>query len=159
MITRRGYTLIELVVYLGLLAFLMIFVVSGIIATYRAFMSARIEQSIVVNGDEALATITRDLRKSSSINTASSVLGTSPGVLATNNKTYSLSGGRLQAQQGSTIQPLTGKNVTITNLTFYRAATTLGTELVTIRMTIRAGTGVLQRSKQYYASILLRGGY
>ncbi len=156
---RHGYTLVELVVYITLLALLVIFVVNGVIALYRTFSMMRIEQSIVINGDGALATIVRELRSATSITVASSVLGAHPGTLVTNNKTYTVSSGRLQAQQGSVIQPLTGGNVTVTNLQFYRSTATLGTELVTIRLTIQAGSGVLQRSKKYYASVLLRGGY
>lgn len=151
--------MIELVIYIALLAFLLLFVVSGTIATYRAFTLARIDQRLVINGDNAFATLIRDVRGATSLDSASSVFGSNPGTLVVGTKRYTLSGGRLQLIQGNTIQNITASNASVTDLQFYRSTTTTGTELVTVRMTLQAGSGALQRSRQYYGSVLLRGEY
>jgi type II secretory pathway pseudopilin PulG len=156
---RHGYSLIETVVYIGLIAVMLVVSVSSIISVYRTFGILRIERQISLNGDAAMETMIRDIRLATSTVAVASVFGQSPGVLRIGTTTYSLIGTELRQQKGDELaQSITGNNVRITNLIFYHDTTPFS-EIVTIRMTVAAGTGVYSKSKQYFGSAVLRGSY
>ncbi len=159
----RGYTLIEMVIYVALVGAMAIFVISSVIYVYRAFVSARLERTISQNADVALESMVREIRAASSTDPAVSVFKTHPGVLQIGQKKFFLAGSILQLQNGSASpQPLTTADVQVTNLIFYDASTTSTTtpsEIVTIRMSLQAGTGILARTRNYFASAVLRGEY
>src|SRR5579872_5168573 len=95
MIDRRknrteGYTLVEMVIYLSILSvisFMMIRMTLTFVQGYRALTVVR---ALDNSGLDALERMTRDIRGATSIDTANSTFGTSPGVLtliATNGST------------------------------------------------------------------------
>ena len=156
---KRGYTLLETVVYIGILAVIVVLALGAILSIYQAYGKARIERQIATNGDVAMERIIREVRAATSTK-ASSVFGSHPGVLAlSTDETFSLSGGLLRVQEGALpAQNLTSSDVTISNLIFY-ASTSPNSTIIRAEMTLDAGAGVFARSKKFYGSAVLRRAY
>ena len=161
---HRGYTLIEMVIYIALIAGMVALSISAITSVYRIFGMLRIEQKISLSGDTAMETIIRDLRAASAVDRTASTLGSHPGVLKIGTKTFSISDIQLQVvEEGvSDARLLTADDIRVTNLVFYHATSTSSTvpsEMVTIQMTLEAGKGFFEQSKEYFGSAVLRGAY
>ncbi|MEK9175184.1 MAG: hypothetical protein AAB795_01175 [Patescibacteria group bacterium] len=159
---KNGYSLIETVVYVALIAVMLIISTSSIISVYRTFGVLRTERKISINGETAIETMIRDIRAATSTSVTSSVFGTNPGVLRMNSIKFSLNGTtQLYKQDGSNSpQPITGSDVRVTNLVFYRAQSPVVlSELITVNMTIEAGGGSFTKSVPFSGSAVLRGSY
>lgn len=159
----RGYTLLEIVIYVSILAVIAVLVVGSVLSIYQAFAKIRVERKLVLNGDVALETMVRSVRSATSSNAAISVFGSSPGVLQVNagnsKEKFSLSGTILQTQKGTgPAENLTSSDVEVTSLIFY-ATSTDDSKMITIRMSLRAGGGVFQKTKNFYGSAVMRGAY
>lgn len=159
----RGYTLLEIVIYAAILAVIAILVVGSVLSIYQAFAKTRVERKLVLNGDIALETMIRGIRSATSSDTAVSVFGSSPGILQINadNSTekFSLSGTTLQIKRGaSAAENLTSSDVSVTSLIFY-ATSTANSKMITVRISLQAGSGVFQKTKNFYGSAVMRGSY
>lgn len=156
---QKGDSLIETVVYVALIAIMLTVGVSSIISVYRTLSVLKIERNISLNGDAAMELMTRDIRFATSTANGISIFAQNPGVLRIGTTTYSLIGTELFRQRGTNpAEEITGSGVQITNLMFYHATTSLS-EIVSIRMTVAAGSGIYTKSKQYFGSAVLRGAY
>lgn len=140
----RGYTLLETVVYVGILAVIAVLVLGSILSIYQGLGKVRVERNLALNGDIAMETMLRSIRSATSTNTAISVFGVHPGVLKIGATKFSLSDLALGAD--------------ITNLVFYRTVST-NSEIIKIEMTLRNGSGIFQKSRNFYGSAVLRGIY
>jgi Tfp pilus assembly protein PilW len=79
-----GFSLIELVIYLGI-ASLIILVLSGtIIEISRIYARTKINQTLSQNGNNALQKLTREILSASSVNTTDSNFIDAPNILALN---------------------------------------------------------------------------
>lgn len=159
----RGYALLEIVIYVAILAVIAVLVVGSVLSVYQAFVKMRVERKLALNGDVAMETLIRDIRAASGYDTGVSVFGASPGVLKINaqNSTekFFLSGTVLQTQKGAApAENLTSSDVKVASLIFY-ATSTVNSKMVTIRMSLQAGGGVFQKTKNFYGSAVMRGVY
>lgn len=155
-----GYSLLEVLVYLSILAVMTIFVVDSTLSIYRAFLNIRVERQLSINGDVVIETVVRSIRAATSTDVASSVFGTNPGVLRLGAKTFSLSGETLQMLEGGGPAKKLTSGVRVRSLVFYRSlATTTNSELIKIELGLEGGTGVFMKSKNFFASSVLRGTY
>lgn len=152
----------ELVIYTALVALLLAASSSSAISLYRLFGVTRIERQIALEGDAAMETIIRDIRNATSINVAASVFALHPGELIAGDTRFFLSSATLQRTVGAgTAQNLTAKT-RATNLLFYYATSSSPTnsaEIITVRMTLEAGEGFMERSKNFFGSAVVRGTY
>ena len=140
----RGYTLLETVVYVGILAVIAVLVLGSVLSIYQGFGKVRVERNLALNGDIAMETMLRSIRSATSTDTSVSVFGVHRGVLKI--------GGTKFSPQDLIL------GVDITNLIFYRAVST-NSEIIKIEMTLRAGNGIFQKSRNFYGSAVLRGIY
>lgn len=155
---KRGYTLLETVVYVSILAVIVVLVLSAILNVYRAYTKTLIERNIATNGDIAMERLIRELRAATSA-TGASVFGSHPGILKlSTNKTFSLSGSVLQISDGIASENLTSGDVSITNLVFYQS-TSPNSTLVKIELTVAAGSGIYLKNRKFYGSAVMRGAY
>ncbi len=167
---NHGFTLIETIVYVTILALISVVAVRLVLAVSINTAEIRSERKIISNGELALETLIREIRQASAIAISPSVLGTSPGTLVLTTiaspgssvavtRTFSLSGSRLSRQDDSNPSEfITSSDVSITQLTFWHAATTTSS-LITIQLTLEAGQGRFKESKSFYGSAVLRSGY
>ncbi|MCR4311065.1 MAG: hypothetical protein NUV54_00630 [Candidatus Taylorbacteria bacterium] len=165
---QKGFSLVETVIYLGLLVLIMISIVSMIIGMSRAYsflkQSVRIQSSAVTSLDKMI----REMRNAKSVDLANSTLDTSPGVLTLNTTTdagadqtiqFYAQNGVLRIKKDEVDQgPLSLTGVTFSSLLF-RHITTGISEAVKIELVLSAGQGSSERSAPFYGTAILRDSY
>jgi type II secretory pathway pseudopilin PulG len=162
---QKGFSLVEMVIYICILTAMLIIVLEVLVSitkSQRVMKSVRnIEDATLVS----LERIERETRAATSINTASSTLGVTPGALVldttdTNGNAetlrFYLSNGQLVLNEnGLDVGPLTGNDVRVTSLMFVRFASS-SVEGIRTQMTIESGTSTAYRSETFYSSATLR---
>lgn len=166
--SRRGFSLIDTVVAVGLLAILSAIITSVILAESQSWTRARAERNAVDAGEAILARLTAEIRLAKSVNTAQSTLGLHPGRLVLNtfaSPTSSdaavldilLSNANLTLSRGGIPTTISGA-ARVTHLVFYHL-TTATAEAVRMELTVEAGTGNFLTEKRFATAAVLRGGY
>ncbi len=164
----KGNTILETVIYVGLLGFILAFVFSSALGMYRASINARVSRDVNNSAVASMDRITRSVRDSYTISTASSTLTTSPGVLSLTSayatggsgeiKFYT-SGTALMMKNGTdTAISLLAPNVKVNSLIFYKVVTTHG-EAVRYTITLTASVGDKMINRTYYGTAVLRESY
>ena len=59
----RGYTLLETVIYVGILAVIAVLALGSILSVYKAFGKTKIERKLALNGDIAVERMVRSVRE------------------------------------------------------------------------------------------------
>ncbi len=128
--TRRGFSLIEVVVYVAIFAVLSALTVNILLSFSQELAAIRVTRALNANAVVAMERIIREIRQAKDIVESESTLGSSPGALtldtyvqpggeAAIKRKFSAAGGSLALQEGSSpSMPLTA-GVTVTNLTFW----------------------------------------
>lgn len=167
---RSGYTLIELVIYVGIVAVVALVVTNSILILNRTLASFRLERRVISSGETAMRRMIRELRLANDIH-ASSTLGVSPGVLSMASQESEedasaksvmiyVSGGVLTLRRAtSSAVALTASGVTVTNLTFRQITNGTVSKAVKIELTLQALYGSASTTRNYYTTTLLRGAY
>ena len=158
---KRGYTILELLIYTALLALLLAVSSASAISLYRFFGVTRIERQIALEGDTAMEIIIRDIRNATSTN-VSSVFGSHPGTLVVGDVRLFLSGATLQRSVGAgAADDLTAQTRATNFLVYYATSTSFSNnaEIITVRVTLEAGRGFAERSRNFFGSAVVRGSY
>lgn len=142
---------------MSILAVIAVMALGSILSVYKAFGKTKVERMLALNGDVAMERMLRDIRSATSTDVAASVFKTSPGILKIGGTKFSLAGTVLQVTQNGQAADLTS-DINVTNLMFYRSVSA-NSEIIKIEMTLQAGTGIFQKSKNFYGSAVLRGIY
>jgi hypothetical protein len=163
-IKNRGYSLPEMLIYVGIICIISLVVVRMLVAfggSYRVVVASRRVDYAAMNSLERMS---RDIRASTSVNSATSVFGTSPGVLtllstinglSTTTKYYIQDGILKLDVNGVYVGPLTSSNVLVTNLTFQLLDN--GTSrAIKMNMTLQGVVGASTKSKTYHSTIVLK---
>ena len=163
--TRRGATLVEVLIYILILSVLSVVVINLFVVMMRSFFDFRQTRQITHSASVALERMVRETRRATAIDLAQSNLGIHPGRLILQMSdgsvlTFTLTDGTLtiQAGTGPTIS-LTAPGVAVSDLVF-RAFSTPVSKAVKIDLTLtatRPGGGV--RSANFYGTAVLRGSY
>ncbi|MDP3934714.1 MAG: type II secretion system protein [Candidatus Giovannonibacteria bacterium] len=153
----RGYTLLETVIYVSILAVIAVLALGSILSVYKAFGKTKVERRLALNGDVAMERMLRDIRSATSTDIAVSAFKTNPGILKIGWTKFSLLGSVLRVTESGQAADLTS-DINVTNLMFYRTVSA-NSEIIKIEMTLQAGTGIFQKSKNFYGSAVLRGIY
>lgn len=155
-----GYTLVEILFYIGLLALIMIVAVNTIIVTSHSFASVRSLRAVNTSGEAAMERLAREIKLADSIDTAS-VFDVNPGILKLNGVdaisgsaqtiTFTVSGNKVQVQEGAgAAEDITGANVSVSNLVFRKL---VGTTSPAVRVEMTVG------GYNFYATAVLRRAY
>jgi len=166
LIVNRGFSLLEMVIYVAIMALIMVVVVNTIIV--MIFSQKRIENLRTIEHSAAVAMerLTRELREASSIDLGQSILGSHPGkmvinVIDENNNPqtieFYLEGQTFVIEESNigTSSPLIDPGARVTNLIFY-SPTASSSRAVRIEMSIEAGQGQFLKSETFYNAVLLR---
>lgn len=162
---QSGYSLVEMIIYISILFMILIVVVNTVISYTRSYRTLGALRTVENSAMNAMERMTRDIRGATSIDTANSTLGSSPGVLtivstsgtvSTTTKFY-VQGGVLKVDvNGTYFGPLTLSNASTTSLTFTRLTSTVSSA-VKIDMTIDGTSGPVTKTKTYHSTIILKG--
>ena len=159
----KGMTLIEMMVYVGIISLLLVIVVETLTTVTRTYRATSATRSINVSGMTALERIMRDIRNADSVDQAQSLLDSNPGKLVllsggTTTEFYTEGGLIKVRENGVSRGTLIGGTVTTTSLVF-RLVTTPKSSAAKVEMTIEAGSGPNLRSSNFYGTAVLRNSY
>lgn len=162
---NSGFSLIEMVVYISILALMLMVVlqvVFSITRSQRVIISVR---NIENSATASLERVEREARGADSIVTASSTLGTSPGVLVfssrdengnTRTVEFYVTGESLRLKEnGVDTGALTSSSTRVTSLIFTRFASST-VEGIRTDITLESGTSTYYKTERFYSSARLR---
>lgn len=164
----RGFTLVEMIVYIALLSVLSVVVINAVVTTTKTFADFRMTRSINESATTVVERMTRDIRMAYDIDQSESILSAHPGRLvlkttdasgdATTTEFY-IDNGRVRVTEGATdIGYLSGNNVTV-DLLVFDFVSNAHTSAVTIRLQLSATQGSLSKTETFYTTTILRGSY
>ncbi len=84
MISRRGFSAIEMVIYVAILGMVSIFVVNTILIIIKSFNGFRASSDLNTNGEIAMERMVREIRLADDVDSAISVFDINPGHLILN---------------------------------------------------------------------------
>ena len=165
--TNSGYTLVEAIVYVAILAILSVVFINLLLTMTRSYAEFRITRNLNTSAQAAMERLVRSIRNATSVD-ISSTLGTNPGRLVLNTLDGSgdpltidfyLSDDTLMVKEGSgAAASTTAKYVTVDNLIF-RKLTTPVSSVVKIEMTLGVNHGAINKTAKFYSTAVLRGSY
>ncbi len=154
---RRGFSTIELLVYLAIVATALTLIVGTALGLSRAYGGAanlaRIERDAVA----ILERITRETRAGASVDGAGSelVLNMDDG----GTREFFVSDGALHMKENGVDQgALTGSTIAVSSFVV-RPITTGRSEAVKIELALQSGSGTASTTKRFYATTILRNSY
>src|SRR5258708_881349 len=147
-----GFSLVEMALYVGLLALILTALLSSVQLMTRSWRDAHNHSLIAESGQLAMERMEREIRNATSTDAVSS-FGTSPSLLKLNTTdasstatttTYRVSGGMLMVGIGTgTLMPMLKPGVEVQNLTFYKITTP---QSIAVRMVLRLGAATTSSS-------------
>lgn len=158
----KGYSIVELLVYITLFIVISVAVVQSLIFMMKTYANARSFRTLQQNGELVMERLTREIRQSGSVSAASSVFGSSPGTLTISGTdslgvaytdVFSVSNGAVQLSVNGIVSTLSSSEVTVSNLTFWNITT--GTEAVKVQLALTTTNAPIV-TKYFYTTVILR---
>ena len=166
--SSRAFTLIELLIYTGILILLVAVVGSTLLSIARTYRSIAAEQAVESAALSGMGRMVQESRNATSIDVANSVFNSAAGQLSLNTTDqngaarvvqFFLSGQVLHVREGGIDKgPLSPASARITSLLF-RTITTSRSAAIKIEMTVESGTSTAYRVRSFYDTALLRPTY
>lgn len=166
---KRGFTLIEVLIYLFLLVILLAAIVNSTLLLAKNYRNVKAVRTIENSAISSMDRMVREIRNANGINGAQTNYGVNAGslMLDTTNSSganitlrFYLAGGKVMLDRnGSVVGPLTSSDANVSSLIFRHIATSTS-EAVKIEMTIESGTSTpayIQR--KFYDTAVVRGTY
>lgn len=168
--TKRGFTLLEAVVYIAILSLIFVVAAHTTIVATSAFGKSRVKRALAVDGFVAMERILHEIRLAHGIDEEASVFGAHPGVLklktrvsaddaAETTRTFDVSSGALRFTEASgDPAPLSG-GILITELTFTRIGTPDNPRAVRVTLAAENSYKTLRDTRKFYGTAVMRGRY
>ena len=154
-LSQSGYSLLELLIYVGLFALLSIILIRSLVTVMRTYATAQAYRALQNNGELIMERITREVRSGRSISgisqcptTGSTITITDPTNTTT---TFSLSAGTIQIDGAA----LSTSEVSVASLALCSFSTSAGTGVKT-KLVLTTTHGFVT-SATFYATTILRG--
>jgi len=156
--SQKGYSLIELVVYIAIFAMLSVVLTRSLVTIIRTYASAQSYRTLQTNGELVMERLSRELRDATTISSAT--YDSSPGAIAlsgtdaggaVHTATFDVSGGAIRLDGNN----LTTTDVTVTSFILRRMTTAVGS-LIKIELTLTTNRGNVATTS-FYSSFTLRG--
>ena len=162
---RRGFSLVEMIIYISILVFLLGIIMSITVSIITSQRKVNASRSIENSAMLALERVSRELRAAVSIDIVSSVFDTDPGILVLdstdedgNPRTikFSLSSGAIYLEEdGVIIGPVTQADARVNDLIFRRFTSGV-LEGARVELTLESGTSTSYRVNNFYSSSIIR---
>ena len=157
----RGYTLVELLIFMGMLSILLVFLSQIFASIVDARLESESTSSVVQDGNFLLNRFMYDIARTSSVNLPNAVGVTDTTLNITIdgvNYVYALNAGNLELTVNSATSLLNSVNSSISNLTFQRIGNDDGKDTIQLGYTV---TSKIQRpvgpeSESYQTTVGLR---
>ena len=162
----RGFSIIEIVVYIAVLSVISVTAVETIIVMNTSLIQIRTTRTLSNAASGTIERMARTIRDSKFVNVSSSIFDTSPGVLSLTGSgsspatyRFSVSRGGLLLDTGGSQTVLTPPGVVVTNLVFRLIANSSVSQAIKIEFTIAASNGHATTTQNFYDTVLLRNSY
>lgn len=159
--SKKGYAIIELLFYIAFFTLLSLVAINAMVVMTRAFRETAIQSELLQSGN-IMERITREIRQAYGINAISAsdlTLNTKDAAGADKTVRFFLSGTNLQMlENGVLTGNLNASNISVTAATFTQINTLKG-KAVKIFLTVKSDNDKLNRTKDFYNTVVLRGGY
>lgn len=165
---KRGITLIEVVVYTALLAFLSVLVIRASLSMYDTYVYVTVLSDINNSATLASERLTREIRDAETVDIVSSTLDSSPGLLVVNSPSGEATISKsfyineqdqlVIEEEGGNPIALTEDQLEVTNLVF-RHIVTNHSEAIKVEMTLQNTVKGEVIERNYFNTILLRASY
>jgi type II secretory pathway pseudopilin PulG len=165
---KRGFSLIEMLVYVGILTLLSVVIASTILAMQKSWATIKVQKNVALSAEGSLERMIREIRNAKSVNTSSSVFNTNPGILVLNTEDLSgtaismkfyLSTSTLNLQEASnTPEQIILNTATSTSLIF-RHIITPKSEAVRVELQLKSTYRGQSDTRNFYNTAILRGSY
>lgn len=158
---KKGYSLLETVVYTALFAMISVAILSTIDLSSRIYRSTRVNTIMNESGDTALERVSRSIREANDISLNSS-FGSNPGILELigpggSITKFDVSGGVLRlTENGSVSGNLTGQSLVVQSLIFRKITTGHGYAIKTELELSHPQSGKVE---DFQTTIILRNAY
>ena len=175
-IRARGFTIIEMLIYVGIAGVVMTAITSLLMDNLKAYDKSVAQQNVFQNVNGALRAITDEIRYAKSVYTPTSVFDNDAGQLSVEtllnvptgeNAAYVdfyIDNGRIyEKRDGQSESPLTSERVFVEQLRFTKLSSTAGKDSVTVSIQARIHTQSINLKDQarvaVNSSATLRGAY
>lgn len=162
-VNKKGFTLVEILVYIAIFAILMVVISSFVLGLIKANTKYQTKREVVENAMNITKTLSYEIQQASSIYTPTSVLGSNPGQLSLETtlnmptdekRTYIdfyLDGGNLYLKrEGADSLKLNSANTKITNLVFEK----FKPEAIKIQLTVAYKSSATKPEYQFSYSLV-----
>lgn len=163
--TRAGFTALEMVIYAGVLALIVVGVVQAVLTMSGTFGRLKATRALTASAAIALDRFVFEVREAASVDTdpGDSTFNAHPGMLTVvrpdlSTAVFSLDGPALLIDSGSGSETLTSSSVSVNNLVF-RHLSSISSEAVRMELTLEAFDGETTTSETFYTTAVLRGSY
>ena len=165
---KKGFSLIEVLLYVGLFTMLSVMSMSALFQTIKAFNDLRISRDINDSSVRVMERLTRDIKSATAVDIANSTFSSSPGrlTLSTVNASgtlmtveYYVTGSSIHIKENGVDKgSLMSSKTTVNAVVFYYINTgaTLG---IKIDLHLSSSRGVVSAIDHFYDTIELRGTY
>ncbi len=162
-LTHRGFTLVEILVYIALFVLLASTAVASLLNFSDSLKAYRAEKILTEQVRGAYERMLADVRNATALDQAGSTFDVSPSTVSLQyeavERVYTLSGGAITvAENGGTAVPITGDGITVTSFTVYQYDM-VSTILLRVEIAATATVGDTTVTETYYSSSVLRGSY
>jgi prepilin-type N-terminal cleavage/methylation domain-containing protein len=166
--SSRGFTLIEMLVYIAIFTVLSILAIQAMSLMTRAFTDLRVSRDLNSSGSALFERMSRDIRGAYDIDEAQSTLASSPGRLTLNTKDalgvnttveFYVEGGVVKIKEGGVAQGVIMTTSTSIDNFVVRKISGTNTDAVKVEATITASRGGITKTRNFYTTATLRGTY
>ena len=168
---NKGFSLVEIIIYLAIMVVIALAVVQSIILVVKSNKQSFVSNNIKNSAVSALEEMTRDIRNATSIDLASSTLKAANGRLQLNSTdtfgnqkvtTFYLRSNVLMinasSSSGVLAGPITFSGTKVLSLKFI-PITTQSSSAVKIEMVIESNNQGVVEDQNFYSTTILRGSY
>ena len=161
-LSKRGFTLIEMAVYLGILIFVSTASVALLLSLNGLIGQYRIETALYRSGTNTLEQIIVELRRANQLDVVNTTVNDSTAgqvslVNGTTTTKFAKVGNELQMTiNGVNKGDMTDDTTTVTGFTVYRYDTAVGT-LIRVRLRLSATIGSVTKDTDLYGAAIIRG--
>lgn len=158
---KSGFTLVELIIYMGLISVLIVVFMDILSASFNAQLSSQSSSEVVQDGRYIYTKLTYDINRTNSVSIPEDLGDSSPTltvIINGNNVTYGLNEGNFEITTASGSYMLNGVGTSVSNLRFQRVGNPKGKHTIRVAYTITGKTNLSGRyeTKSFQTTVGLR---
>ena len=162
-----GFTIIEILVYLAILATLTVIEVNTLLLIQRSLGEIRVTRTLSASASVAMERMIRVIRDAKAVDAGSSTFDVSPGILTlsgsetpANIYRFSVSGGTLKFESSASPETiLTPPGVVVEKLLFRMITANSTSQAVKVELTLASSSGRATTTQNFYGTTVLRNSY